>query len=49
MASDEMHQDANMPIVIVIPGLTSDSDAVVSFRSFINLQGAFGTWDGTEC
>ncbi|KAJ9552370.1 hypothetical protein OSB04_016415 [Centaurea solstitialis] len=28
MAGDEMHQDANLPIVIVIPGLTSDSNAV---------------------
>ncbi|KAI3702167.1 hypothetical protein L6452_27893 [Arctium lappa] len=28
LASDEIHQDANRPIVIVIPGLTSDSEAV---------------------
>lgn len=28
MANDEVHQDSKMPIVIVIPGLTSDSDSV---------------------
>ncbi|PWA46922.1 AB hydrolase 4 family, Serine aminopeptidase, S33 [Artemisia annua] len=28
IGNDELHQDANTPIVIVIPGLTSDSDSV---------------------
>ncbi|KAK9077068.1 hypothetical protein SSX86_005403 [Deinandra increscens subsp. villosa] len=28
MGDDEVHQDANTPVVIVIPGLTSDSDSV---------------------
>lgn len=26
----EVHQDSDTPVVIVIPGLTSDSDSVVS-------------------
>lgn len=33
IANGEAHQDSNMPIVVVIPGLTSDSDSVVSFLS----------------